>query len=96
MASGASNKHYGSFVGAAAQIDIETLPFKPRAMFFWVVVGGAIEHGVKFEEMLTDSYLSTTTGLDAGVTFNSDGTVTIANGADINSAGATTYYEISE
>ena len=96
MASGASNTHFGSFVGVAGDIEIETLPFKPRVMKFWLATGGAIEHGVKFEEMLTDTYLSTTTGLDAGVTFNSDGTVTIANGADINSAGDTTYYECEE
>jgi hypothetical protein len=96
MASGAGNVFRGSFVGAAGQVDIEKLPFKPAAMMFWRTNGGHIEHGYKTEDMSGDTYLSTSTGADAGVTFNSDGTVTVANGADINAAGITTYYEAHE
>lgn len=93
MSSGASNLHFGSFEGAAGDVDIETLPFKPRTMKFWRVNGGTIEYGFKHEDMSGSAYYSTTTGTDAGVTFNSNGTVTIANGADINAAGIVTYYE---
>lgn len=96
MASGAGNVFRGSFVGAASDIDIEKLPFKPAAMEFWCATGGAIEHGYKTEEMSGNAYLSTSTGDDTGVTFNSDGTVTIANGADINVAATVTYYEARE
>lgn len=92
MSSGAANVHYGTFVGAAGVITIDTLPFKPKAMQFFVASGGAIEQGYKTEDMAGDAYLSTSTGVDAGVTFNTDGSVTIANGADINVAAGTVHY----
>jgi len=96
MASGAGNVFRGTFIGAADDIEIAKLPFKPAAMQFWCDNSGALEIGYKTEDMSGDAYLSTSSGADAGVTFNADGTVTVANGADINVAGVTTYYEAHE
>jgi len=92
MASGAQQRFKGSFVGAAADIDVATVPFRPRTIKLWADSGAAIEHGYKSDEMAGDAYLSTTTGTDAGVTINDDG-FTVANGADINVAAATVYFE---
>jgi len=92
MASGVTQKYTGSFVGAAADIDIETCPFQPKRIQLFVNNGGALEQGYKDEEMSGDAYLSTTSGADAGVTINSDG-FTVANGADVNVAGQTVYFE---
>jgi hypothetical protein len=92
MASGVTQKFNGSFVGAAAQIDIETCPFRPRLIRLYVDAGAALEIGFKTDEMAGDAYLATTGGSDTGVTINSDG-FTVANGANINVASVTTYFE---
>jgi len=87
--SGASNLHIFTFVGKAAEVTVQ-LPFTPKLVTFAVASGGAIEHGVKTSDMATDAYLSTTTGIDAGVTIG-DHKLTIANGADINVNTATVH-----
>jgi len=80
-----------TFVGAATAITVY-FDFVPARIELYTVAGGAaIEVGYKSNKMLTDSYYSTSTGIDAGVTINSDGSVTIANGADINVSTVTTY-----
>jgi hypothetical protein len=80
------------FTGAGAEVTIGALPFVPTAMKFWAT-GGV--WGVKFvghEGMAAASYLSNTAA-DEGVTINTDKTVTIANGADVNVSGELVYYE---
>lgn len=92
MASGVTQKYNGSFVGAAALITIATCPFQPKVIRLFAASGGTIEQGYKSEEMTGDAYLSTSTGVDAGVTITSTG-FTVANGADINVAAGTVYFE---
>jgi len=83
------NKHIFAFNGAAAELEIP-LPFTPTHVEMWRVNAGAIEHGIKTNMMLTDAYMSTSTGDDAGVTIGTQ-KLTIANGADINAAGIVTH-----
>jgi hypothetical protein len=87
--SGSTNIHTTTVIGAAADLTVG-LPFTPKFVDIFVVTGGAIEHGKKTDSMAGSSYLSTTTGLDAGVTIG-DKELTIANGADVNVAAATIY-----
>lgn len=84
MASGGNNMHVTSKVGKSAEVVVH-LPFTPRRVVMAVASGGAIEHGIKTSDMPTDEYLSTSTGVDAGVTIG-DQRITLANGADINVA----------
>lgn len=94
MASGSSRNFIGSFIGVADDVEIE-LPFTPRSIKFLVDVSGTLEDGWKTADMAGDAYLSTTTGTDAGVTIGNR-SVTVANGADINSVGNTVYFEAWE
>lgn len=92
--SGSVNKFHGSFTGAAADIDVDKVPFKPRVIKFWFTGGG---WGLKIADLVGmdgANYLSSTAA-DVGVTINSDG-FTVANGADVNSAGNTVYYECQD
>jgi hypothetical protein len=86
MASGASNIHITAKRGAAADLTVN-LPFTPAMVKLYVASGGTIEQGVKTAMMAGSAYLSTSTGVDAGVTIG-DRKITIANGADVNVAGA--------
>lgn len=80
-----------SFVGAATAITVY-FDFVPSRMDLYSITGGAaVEVGFKSANMSGATYYSTSTGSDSGVTINTDGSVTIANGADINVAGVTTY-----
>jgi len=91
MSSGVTMKFVGSFVGAAADIDVEKVPFQPKTIKFWFTGGG---WGLKMaDEVGMDgaNYLSSTAA-DVGVTINADG-FTVANGADVNSSGNPVYYE---
>jgi len=92
MASGVTQKYYGSFVGAAAEKLVATCPFRPKIVRLYADGGAAIEVGYKTDEMAGSAYLSTSTGTDAGVTINDDG-FTVANGADINVSAATVNFE---
>lgn len=93
MSSPSFNHYHGSVKGAAALITVGTCPFKPRSVKFWVDNAGTLEVGYKSDEMAGDAYLSTSTGTDAGVTLTSTG-FTIANGADVNVAGANIHFEV--
>jgi len=90
MASGVGY-HITQFTGVAANVTIE-LPFTPRIVRFAAPSGGAIEHGYKTDKMTGSAYLSTSTGTDAGVTIGAQ-QVVVANGADVNVAGATVEVE---
>lgn len=95
MASGGSNKFVGSYTGAGADIDIETVPFQPRVIKFWSA--SAAVWGLKMADqdgMATTAYISNS-GADAGVTINSDG-FTVANGADVNPSGSLVYFECED
>lgn len=95
MASGASNEFRSTFTGVAADVVIGKVPFKAKMIRFWTLAG---VWGIKIvdeEGMDGDAYVSNS-GVDAGVTIAADGTITIANGADVNSAGDPVYYECSE
>ncbi len=89
MASG-KNWQEKTFVGVAAEVTVY-FDFVPSIIEFYTDGGAAIEHGYKSNKMSGTAYLSTSTGTDAGVTINTDGSITIANGADINVADATVY-----
>lgn len=89
MASGI-HKQLKTVVGAASELTVY-FDFVPKQLQIWVDGGATIEHGFKDDSMSGSAYLSTSTGTDAGVTINSDGSVTIANGADVNVATATIY-----
>ena len=94
MASGAPNKFHSTFTGAAADITIEKVPFKPRVVKF-KTLGGVWGLKVDGEEgMDGDAYVSSS-GVDAGVTLTDNGFV-VANGADVNSAGNPVYYECEQ
>jgi len=93
MASPSVSHYHGVVKGAAADVPFALCPFKPRTVKFFVVSGGTIEHGYKTDEMAGDSYMSTTTGTDAGVTLTDTG-FTLANGADVNVSGADVHFEI--
>ena len=88
--SGGTNTHVAAFTGAAADITLYP-PFKPGVIRFTVASGGALIHGLKTYLMSGAAYLSTSTGVDAGVTINSDGSVLVANGADVNVNGGTVH-----
>ena len=80
-----------SFVGAAAERTVY-FDFVPSRIDLYSITGGAaLEVGFKTSSMSGATYLSTSSGSDSGVTINTDGSVTIANGADINLANVTTY-----
>lgn len=93
MASPGASFFQGQFIGVAADVTITKVPFRPKTVKFWTVTGGHIEHGYKSDAMSGSAYLSTTTGIDAGVTLSTSGFV-VANGADVNVAAATVYYEV--
>jgi hypothetical protein len=94
MASGAPNKFHGTFTGAAADIDIEKCPFAPRVVKF-KTAGGVWGLKVDGEEgMDGDNYLSSA-GADTGVTLTANG-FTVANGANVNSAGNPVYFECEQ
>lgn len=93
MASGAMQVYFDTLTGAAADITVAKVPFRPRIIRILVNTGaGHIEHGYKNENMSGSAYLSTTTGIDAGVTITDTG-FTLANGADVNINGYTVHYE---
>jgi hypothetical protein len=85
--SGASNIHITTATGVAADLTIG-LPFTPRYIDIFVASAGAIEHGKKTDAMAGSAYLSTTTGVDVGVTIG-DKEIIIANGADVNVVAGT-------
>lgn len=90
MASGAGKVHCGVLTGAAADITVATVPFAPKRIEFYAT-GGV--WGVKIygqTGMDGANYLSNTAA-DVGVTLTSTG-FTLANGADVNSAGNPVYY----
>jgi hypothetical protein len=92
--SGTTKKFNGTFTGVAADVDVEKVPFRPRVIKFYFTGGG---WGLKVDGetgMDGDNYLSSTAA-DAGVTINDDG-FTVANGADVNSAGNPVYYECED
>lgn len=90
MASG-KNWQEKTFTGVAAEVTVY-FDFVPSRIEFFVDGGAAMEHGYKSDKMSGATYLSTSTGSDSGVTITAGSTsVTIANGADINVAGATVY-----
>lgn len=90
MASG-KGRHDCSFVGAGSDITVY-LPFNPTKVELYSITGGAaIEVGIKYSAMSGATYYSSSTGADSGVTINTNQTLTIANGADINVATVTTY-----
>jgi hypothetical protein len=91
MASGSNNVHITAKRGAAADLTVP-LPFKPGMVKLYVNNAGALEVGVKTYLMTGDAYLSTTTGVDAGVTIN-DKSIVIANGADVNVVGEDIHIE---
>jgi hypothetical protein len=94
MSSGATNKFNGVFTGAAADITVSKVPFRPRLIRFYAT-GGI--WGIKIDGqtgMDADAYLSNTAA-DAGVTINDDGFL-VANGADVNSSGNPVYYECED
>lgn len=94
MSSPSVSHYHGHVTGVAADITVATCPFKPRTVRFYVDGGSAIEIGYKSDEMAGDAYLSTSTGTDAGVTLTNTGFV-LANGADVNVAGAQVHFEIT-
>jgi hypothetical protein len=80
--SGSTNTYVTMKRGAAADLEVH-LPFVPGVVRMYVDDAGTLEVGIKTWMMSGDTYLSTTSGTDAGVTIN--GTVLeIANDADIN------------
>jgi len=94
MASGDVKKFYGTLTGAAADITITKVPFRPRVIKFFATGG---KWGLKIEDevgMSGNNYLSNTAA-DTGVTINDDG-FTLANGADVNVAGSSVYYECED
>lgn len=93
MASPSVSHYHGVVKGVAADITVNICPFKPRTVKFFVDGGSAIEVGYKSDDMAGSTYLSTSTGIDAGVTLTNTGFV-LANGADVNVAGADVHFEI--
>jgi len=94
MASGTRQVFVDSFTGAASDITIATVPFKPGIIRFWNTTP---RWGVKIEGltgMNLTNYLSSV-GADAGVTITDSG-FTVTNGADINQNGVVTYFECIE
>jgi len=93
MASPSVSHYHSSVKGKAGDVTVATCPFKPRTVKFFVNNGGALEVGYKSDDMEGDAYLSTSTGLDAGVTLTDTGFV-IAAGADINVVGEDIHFEV--
>jgi hypothetical protein len=92
MSSPSFNVFHGTFTGVAADVPITKVPFRPRVIKFWFTGGG---WGLKIdgeEGMDGANYLSST-GADVGVTITDNG-FTVANGADVNSAGNPVSYEV--
>jgi len=92
--SGDVKKFYGTLTGVAGDVTINKVPFRPRVIRFYVTGG---RWGVKIEDevgMDGSNYLSNTAA-DAGVTITDTGFV-LANGADVNVAGAAVYYECED
>ena len=92
MGSPSEYVYWGALTGAAADITVTKVPFRPKSIEFFVDSAGSLEVGVKHESMAGAAYLSTTSGTDAGVTIRDDGFL-LANGADVNVAAATVYYK---
>lgn len=94
MGSGARNMHKGSFIGATADVVIETVPFRPSLIQFFGVDPALTPDGFwgyKDDDLMAgDAYISNIAA-DTGVTIAHDG-FTVANGADVNRDGITTYY----
>lgn len=94
MSSGETKKYNGTLTGAAADISIAKVPFRPRVVKFFAT-GGVWGLKVDGEPgMDADAYLSST-GADAGVTITDNG-FDLANGADVNVAGNPVYYECED
>lgn len=94
MSSPGRNVHHGSFLGAAADVTVR-LPFTPKTLKFFAT-GGV--WGIKFtglKGMDGANYLSNTAA-DVGVTINANGSITVANGADVNVSGQEVYFEAEE
>ena len=91
MSSGVYNKYNDSFTGAAAEVAITKVPFRPRSIKFWAT-GGV--WGVKFEGLagMADATYLSNTAEDEGVTITDTG-FTVDSGADVNVNGETVYYE---
>lgn len=94
MSSGASNCHRGAFVGVADDVVIP-VPFRPKTIQFFGTDTALTPDGFwgyKDDDLMAgDDYISSIAN-DDGVTINTDGTFTVANGADINRASMTTYF----
>lgn len=94
MSSPGRNVHAGSFLGAGADVTVR-LPFVPKSVKFWAT-GGV--WGIKLvggKGMDGANYLSSTAA-DVGVTINAAGSMTVANGADVNVSGQEVYFEAEE
>lgn len=91
-----SMSHFHGYRTAKTGEDIvvETCPFKPRTVKFYVDSGaGSVVVGYKTDEMAGDEYLSTGTGMDAGVTLSNKG-FTIAAAADLIVDGEKVFFEV--
>ena len=96
MASPSVSHYHGSVTPVAATpIEVATCPFKPRTIKFRINNGGALEVGYKTDEMAGDAYMSTSSGVDAGVTLTDRGfEVAVAADIHIVAAGVKLYFEI--
>ena len=92
MSSPSHNVFRGSFLGVAADVEIEKVPFVAQSVKFWTVGGVWGTKLVGEDGMDSDNYLSSA-GVDTGVTVDTDGKITVASGADVNSVGNLVYYE---
>lgn len=92
--SGETKKFEGSFLGAAADVTIETCPFRPRVIRFYAT-GGVWGIKIADEYAMDGSNYLSNTAADAGVTINANG-FTVANGADVNVNGQRVYYECDD
>jgi len=89
------NHYHGYRVAKTGEdIVVGTCPFKPRTVKFYVDDGaGTIIVGYKTDDMASDAYLSSGTGVDAGVTLSNTG-FTIAAAADLIVDGEKVYFEV--
>lgn len=78
-------------LGAAADLEVTTCPFRPSRIEFYVDAGASGAVGYKSDQMAGDDYFSTVAGMDDGVTITDNG-FELANGADINIAAANIHY----
>lgn len=91
MSSPSHNVFHGTFTGAAADVPITKVPFRPRSIKFWAT-GGIWGLKIDGEQGMDGANYLSNTAADVGVTITDNG-FTVANGADINSAGNPVYYE---